>query len=240
MPELMGQTVAIVGASSGIGLATAKACAAEGASVIMLSRSEEKLREAAKTLSGAPRIAAMDMLDRPAVARVIASIGALDHLVLTAAAEENARRAPITELNVEQVERSLDKLRGFINVTQAAAPNIRERGSIVLFSGASAVKPPRQGMSVLAAVNASIVSFGKAAALELAPIRVNVVMPGVVDTGVWPSETREKLRAWAESPDLPARRFGQPEDIAHAVIFLMTNPYVTAHTLNIDGGLLAT
>jgi NADP-dependent 3-hydroxy acid dehydrogenase YdfG len=128
--ELAGQTVAIVGASSGIGLATAKASAAAGAKVIMLSRSEEKLRHAARTVSGAPRVAAMDMLDRPAVARALASIGAIDHLVLTAVAGENARRAPLAKLTADQIEGGLDKLRGFINAAQAAAPIIRERGSI--------------------------------------------------------------------------------------------------------------
>jgi hypothetical protein len=89
-----------------------------------------KPRHAARTVSGAPRVAAMDMLDRPAVARAVASIGAIDHLVLTAVADENARRAPLAKLSADQIEGGLDKLRGFINVAQAAAPIIRERGSI--------------------------------------------------------------------------------------------------------------
>jgi NAD(P)-dependent dehydrogenase (short-subunit alcohol dehydrogenase family) len=237
MSELAGKTVAIVGASSGIGLAAAKAAALQGAALIMLSRSEAKLAEAAKSVPGTARAIAMDMLDRAAVDRTIASIGAIDHLVLTAVADELKQRAGITDITAEQVERSLDKLRGFVNVIRAAAPLLRERGSITLLSGASAAKPPRDGFSVLAAVSAAILSFGKALALELSPLRVNVLMSGVVDTPI-NQHRRDELGAWAES-DLPARRFGQPEDIAHGILFLMTNPYVTGHTLVVDGGYVA-
>lgn len=229
------QTVVIVGASSGIGLATAKAAAALDASVIMLSRSQAKLKEAAKAVQGTARTIATDMLDRAAVEHAIASIGTIDHLVLTAIADEYALFGPIKDLTAQQVEHSFDKLRGFVNVTRAAAPLMRERASITLLSGAGAVRPPR-GTSLAAAANASIVSFGKALALELAPVRVNVVMPGAVDTPLH-GERRADVRTWAES--LPTRHFGQPEDIAQAIVFLMTNPYMAGHTLVIDGGYLA-
>jgi len=165
----------------------------------------------------------------------MASIGAIDHLVLTAAGEELAYRGKITDLTDEDVERTFDKLRGFVNVTRAAVPFLRERGSITLTSGTSAVKPP-VGFSLLGAAGASIVGFARALALELAPVRVNVVMPGVVDTPRH-GDRRAEIRAWAESTTgLPARHFGQPEDIAQAFVFLMTNPYMTGHTLIIDGG----
>ncbi len=235
MKELNKQTVAIVGASSGIGLATAKAAALLGAKVIMLSRSQAKLEEAAKTVQGTAQTIAMNMLNQAVVDRTIASIGAIDHLVLTAAGDELAWRGRITDLTTEQVERSLDKLRGYVNVTRAAVPFMRKGGSITLLSGTSAVEPP-EGFSVLAAVNASVVSFGKALASELAPIRVNVVMPDVVDTPRH-ADNREMIRTRAKSS--PARHLGQPEDIAHAIVFLMTNPYMTGHTLIIDGGLVA-
>jgi NAD(P)-dependent dehydrogenase (short-subunit alcohol dehydrogenase family) len=237
MSELAMRRVAIVGASSGIGLAAAHAAAHAGAEVIMLSRSQAKLEEAATSVAGSTRAVAMDMLDRAGVDRALASIGAIDHLVLTAVADELKQRARVTDITTEQVERSLDKLRGFVNVIRAAAPRLRERGSITLLSGASALKPPRDGFSVLAAVSASILSFGKALALELSPVRVNVLMSGVVDTPI-NRHRRDELKAWAES-DLPARRFGQPDDIAHAILFLMTNPYVTGQTLTVDGGYVA-
>jgi NAD(P)-dependent dehydrogenase (short-subunit alcohol dehydrogenase family) len=178
----------------------------------------------------------MDMLDQSAVDRTMASIGRIDHLVLAAAGDELACRSRIADLTTEQVERSLDKLRGYVNVVRGAVPRMHERGSITMLSGTSAAKPP-EGFSVLAAGNAAVVSFAKALASELAPGRVNVVMPDVVDTprhaGRW-----DAIRARADS--LPARYLGQPEDIAAAILFLMANPYMTGHTLVIDGGATAT
>ena len=239
MSGLTKQTVVVVGASSGIGLAAAKVAASRGADVVMLSRSQAKLDEAAKTvIGGTTRAVAMDMLDAAAVDRVMATIGSVDHLVLTAVANELGSRGAIRVLTNEQVERTFDKLRGFVNVTRAAVPLFRERGSIILVTGASAMKPPREGFSVLAAASGSLLSFGKALALELAPIRVNVLMSGVVDTPIHAGR-REEMKAWAEK-DLLVHRFGQPEDIAHAIEFLMTNPYVTATTLTVDGGFVAT
>jgi NAD(P)-dependent dehydrogenase (short-subunit alcohol dehydrogenase family) len=237
MSDLSKQTVVIVGASSGIGLAAARAAAARGAETIMVSRSRAPLEEAARAVGGAARAVPMDMMDRAEVDRTFASIGPFDHLVLTAAGEELAYRGKITDLTNEDVERAFDKFRGFVNVTRAAAPLLR--GSLTLTSGTSAERPPA-GFSILAAVSASVVSFGKALVLELAPVRVNILMPGIVDTPRH-GDRREGIRAWAESPTgLPARHFGQPEDIAEAIVFLMTNRYMAGHTLIIDGGGVAT
>jgi NAD(P)-dependent dehydrogenase (short-subunit alcohol dehydrogenase family) len=237
---LNGKKIVIVGASSGIGLAVAQQAAAVGAHVVMASRSIEKLRLAASHVGGAPELVALDMLNPSAVRQALGSLGSIDHLVLTAVADENQRRGRVAELTEEQFERSVDKFRGFFNVVRAASPHMAARGSITLTSGDSAFKPPREGMSVLAGVNAAVASFGKALALELAPVRVNVVSPGVVDTPVWNDVQRTRIKAWAESAELPAQRFGMPEDIAHAMIFLMTNPYVTGETLFVGGGLVVT
>jgi NAD(P)-dependent dehydrogenase (short-subunit alcohol dehydrogenase family) len=237
---LQGKTIVVVGASSGIGLAVAQQAARSGAHVVMASRSIDKLRQAASQVGGAAELVALDMLDAGAARQAFGALGTIDHLVLTAVADENQRRGRVTALTDEQFERSVDKFRGFFNVVRAAAPNMTERGSITLTSGDSAFKPPREGMSVLAGVNAAVASFGKALALELSPVRVNVVSPGVVDTPVWTDEQRTRIKAWAESAELPAQRFGRPDDIAHAMIFLMTNPYVTGETLFVDGGLVVT
>jgi NAD(P)-dependent dehydrogenase (short-subunit alcohol dehydrogenase family) len=237
MNKFANQTVAIVGASSGIGLATAQAVASEGATTIMLSRSQAKLDLAARSVTGETQAVAMNMLDADAVNRVIGALDRIDHLVLTAVADELKQRSEISVITNEQVERTLDKLRGYVNVVRAAVPKMASRGTITLLSGGSAVKPP-VGFSVLAAVSASMTSFGKALALELAPIRVNVLMAGVVDTPI-NEHRRDDLRAWAESK-LPARHFGRPEDIANAILFLMTNPYMTGHTLSVDGGFVIT
>jgi NAD(P)-dependent dehydrogenase (short-subunit alcohol dehydrogenase family) len=124
-----------------------------------------------------------------------------------------------------------------VNVTRASVPQLAKNGSVTLVTGASAERPPREGFTVLSAASGSLISFGKALALELAPIRVNVLMSGVVDTPIH-AGAREQVKAWAEK-DLLVHRFGQPEDIAHAIGFLMTNPYVTAQTITVDGGFVA-
>jgi NAD(P)-dependent dehydrogenase (short-subunit alcohol dehydrogenase family) len=235
--SVAGQTVVIVGGSSGIGLATARAAAGRGAKVVLIARSRDRLEAAARTVAGDVAVAAADMLDPRALAGAIGGAGAIDHLVLTAVADEVQRIGPIAGLTDDQLERSIDKLRGFFFAARAAAPAMRERGSIAIISGASGPKPIR-GMSVLGAINAAVTSFARTLALELAPVRVNAITPGVVDTPLHSDASRAALRRWAESADLPARHFGQPEDIAQAILFLMTNPYVTGHDLVIDGGLL--
>ena len=117
MSPLDAQVVAIVGASSGIGLATARAAALQGAQVIMISQGREKLEEAARTVEGVSRPVTMDMLDRPGVEKTFGELGALDHLVLTAVPNEYGFFGPLANLRDDQLERSLDKLSGFVNVS---------------------------------------------------------------------------------------------------------------------------
>lgn len=244
--SLANQTVLVVGASSGIGLSTARRAALAGAHVVMASRSRAKLEDAAQGLeaersragvrTGSLRAWTIDMLDRAAVGERLHPLESVDHVVLTAVADELASRAPVTELTTEQIERTFDKLRGFVNVIRVVVPRLRERGSITLVTGVSAVRPPRDGFSVLAAASGSITSLGKALALELAPRRVNVIMAGVVDTPIHAGH-RHETKTWAERA-LPAQRFGEPDDLAHAIEFAMTNPYLTASTLTVDGGFV--
>ena len=236
MSELAGQTVVVVGASSGIGLATSKEAASRGANLIMIGRAQAKLHKAAEEVGGSVQTVAADMLDQEAVELAIASIGAIDHIVLAAVTEELRGAGKIVDVTRAELEHSFNKLRGYVNFTRAAVAQMKERGSITLLSGAGAIKAPL-GSSLLSAANASIASFGRAISLELAPIRVNVVMPGPVDTPLH-GAGRERVKAWTES--LPARHFGQPVDIARAIVFLLTNPYMTGQTLIIDGGYVAT
>ena len=236
MRDLADQKVVVVGASSGIGLAASREAATQGAKVIMVGRSRTKLDRAAAEVGGAVQLISVDMLDQSAVDLAVPSMGAIDHLVLSAVTDEQSGAGRIVDLSDREVEHSFNKLRGYVNFTRAAVPKLKEHGSITLLSGAGALKAPL-GSSIVSAANGSIVSFGRALALELAPIRVNVVMPGPVDTPLH-GGGRERVKAWTES--LPARHFGQPVDIARAIVFLLTNPYVTGHTLIIDGGYLAT
>jgi len=236
MRTLNGQTVAIVGGSSGIGLATARAVVQQGATAILISRSPAKLQAAAASIGTGVKTVAVDMLDHAAVNRAFSSLGTIDHVVLTAVADEYGIFGIVSEITPEQIEQSFNKLRGYAHVTKAVAPVLRKDGSLTLLSGAGAVKPPL-ATSLAAAANASIVGFAKALAMELAPVRVNTVMPGAVDTPLH-GQRVEDIRKWATQ--LPARHVGSADDIAGAICFVISNPYVTGHTLVIDGGYLMT
>lgn len=237
---LDGQTVAILGGSAGIGLAVARATVGIGGRALLLGRDPAKLSQAVAELGLMARSRSCDMRDANSVRAAMADVARIDHLVATAATDESAQRAPFGQISPDQLEHSLDKLRGYIVTVQAAVALMPSDGSITLFSGASAFSPPREGMAVLAAANAAIAGLGRALARELAPIRVNIIVPGVVDTGVWGEHDdprRRDLSRWAETT-LPARRMGQPEDIAAMVLLAITNPFMTGSVLVADGGLL--
>ena len=236
---LSGKRVVVLGGSSGVGLAAAQRLVKAGASVIVLGRSKERLDSAVEKLGIGSVAYEVDMMNEVSIDAVFAKIGPLDHLLLTAAMDEQQNRAPFRDMKNEQAQRSWSKFWGYFHAARAASPRIAQNGSMTLFSGASAFNPPKEGMAVLAAVNGAVASFSRALAAELAPVRVNAVAPGVIDTAVWGEDgnpQRQGLREWAEKM-LPAGRFGTADDIAEAVLFLMTNPYTTGTILHIDGGL---
>jgi NAD(P)-dependent dehydrogenase (short-subunit alcohol dehydrogenase family) len=235
MMPLSGKTTVVVGASSGIGLAISGEAAKRGARVIMVSRSAEKLERASQSIAGQPAVISVDMLDGAGLASSFADLGAVDYVVLTAVADELARRAPIDQLSDDQIERSFDKMRGYVRTLRVLAPKLSVGGAVVLLCGASATRAPGPGFALLSAESSAIVGFGRALAAELAPIRVNVLMAGLVDTPIHHAK-REQTKSWAET-SLPVRRFGQPADIADAILTLLTNPYTTGQTLVVDGGL---
>ncbi|NJR49756.1 MAG: SDR family oxidoreductase [Leptolyngbyaceae cyanobacterium CSU_1_3] len=240
--SLENKTVVIIGASSGIGLALTHAIAREGAIVIMCSRSIDKLNHARETILGNVEVIAVDVTQESDVINLFAQIDSLDHLIITAATNELENRERFTELSTDKAQRSFDKFWGHFYAAREAAPKIALGGSITFFSGLSAFKPAKQGMAVLAAVNGAIATLGRSLALELAPIRVNVVAPGVVDTAVWDSLSEAEYNAMivGMQQSLPARHVGTADDIAQSVLYLMTNPYTTGIVLTVDGGLLLT
>jgi NAD(P)-dependent dehydrogenase (short-subunit alcohol dehydrogenase family) len=234
---LEGQTVLVVGASSGIGRATAEAASREGAHLLLASRSAERLEEVRAGLTGDATILAFDFRDREQVRAALAPFGRIDHVVTPAVADENARRGRFVELDDATMRASFDKFWGQLHVTQAAAPLIPAGGSVTLFSSIAGLWPPgpASGLSVMNAVQAAVMALGRSLALELAPVRVNVMVPGVVLTGVWAAAEHGRLEQWMEGT-LPAHHAGRPEDVARAALYLMTSPYVTGTLHVIDGG----
>ena len=180
----------------------------------------------------------MDYLDPESVTAALADVVDIDHVLVSAVADENKKRGPFLDLPKETMHASFDKFWGQVNVARAAVPKMTERGSITLLSSIAALSPtgPQSGLSVMNGAQAAIVQTGRSLALELSPRRVNVIAPSVVLTNVWSAQEREGLARWMER-DLPVKRTGEPEHVATAAIGLMVNPYVSGAVLTVDGGL---
>ena len=237
--SMKGKSLVIVGASSGIGRAIAVRASDEGALTHLLGRSVERLEPVRAELASPSHVHAVDMLDERAVEAAFERIGAFDYLTLTAVADETKLMAPVRDMSIETARRGMEKFWGTFNVCQAAARRIRPDGAIVVTSSAGALKPSRSGASVMNAASAAVTAFARALALEIAPVRVNVVSPGVVGSGVWSESEREGLESWARS-SLPVGRLGTPDDLARAYLALLVNEYMTGSLVSVDGGLLLT
>lgn len=230
-----GQTVVVIGGSSGMGRAIAGACQARGARVVVVGRNPQRLESVRSEFGSGIETVQADAADREAMERLFAGLGGLDHLVVTAA---DLTFKPFLELEAHDIQRMIDsKLWGPINACQKAARHLNRGGSITLFSGLAAYKPA-PGASIIAALNAGLEGLAKTLALELAPIRVNVISPGIVDTPVWSGmgdSERAKLYD-SVAKTLPVGRVGSPEDLAQAALFLMTSHFVTGTVIHADGG----
>lgn len=239
--SLHGQHVMVVGGSSGIGLGVARAALAAGARVTLVARTAERLAAARERLereSGHPervRSIAADVAREADVARAVAESGPLDHLVTTAV---SVAYMPIEAFDVEAAQRVIgSKLVGPLLLARYGAPALRPGGSIILTAGINAHRPSPGG-AVLAAANGALEALGRALAVELAPLRVNVVAPGWVDTPVWDDFAGDRKTAMhaAMAARLPAGRVGTAEDLAEAYLFLMRSAYTTGIVLHVDGG----
>ncbi|WP_409343297.1 SDR family oxidoreductase [Paenibacillus sp. MBLB4367] len=231
---LNGQKIVVIGGSSGIGLETAKQAAALGAEVIIASRSEEKLRKALEDgLSASYRT--LDMTQEEQVRAFFDRIGPFDHLVVSAAETSGG---PFLQTDTAKARRLFEnKFWGQYYAAKYGAHHLSSDGSITLFSGVVAYKPAI-GSSILGAVNAAVASLAQTLALELAPIRVNVVSPGIIDTpsrSGMPEEARNDFYA-AVAGKLPVKRVGRADDVAQGVLYLMQNRFVTGTVLHVDGG----
>jgi NAD(P)-dependent dehydrogenase (short-subunit alcohol dehydrogenase family) len=231
--------VLIVGGSSGMGLALAKRCLDVGSKVTIVGRSEDKLRRAREEL-GKPEsldTIAVDIAQEAQVTDLFKRIGRLDHIVSTAADIEGAYEL-LPALQLEAAQRVVDsKFYGPLLLAKHGSPLLSAVGSITFVSGIAAYRPSARG-SVVAAVNAALEGLVRALAVELAPIRVNAVSPGWVNTPIWRFVAGDKkddtLSAMAKR--LPVGRVGEPDDIADAIGFLMGNTFTTGTILHVEGG----
>jgi NAD(P)-dependent dehydrogenase (short-subunit alcohol dehydrogenase family) len=233
MPALMNQRVLVVGGSSGIGLAAAVQAAQAGAAVTIASRSSTKLETARAKLGEAGQAVVLDTADMAAIDRLFADNEAWDHIVVSAAQTVSGA---VRSLSLPDAKASMEsKFWGAYRIARAARFN--ERGSLTFVSGFLSVRPSAAAV-LQGAINAALEALARGLALELAPVRVNAVSPGMIDTPIWsrmPEDRRQAMFTRA-SETLPARTVGRPEDIANAVMFVITTPFVTGSTIRVDGG----
>ncbi len=226
--------VVILGGSSGIGLATARAAGAEGARVVITGRSPERLQAARAELGDNVKTVALDVVDTVGTRALFNELEHVDHVFITAGA---VLFDPKLATEIESVRPALDtRFWGAFNAAKFAAAKMGAGGSITFMSGAATIRPIR-GASVATASCAAVEAFARALAVDLAPIRVNAIQPGLIDTPFLDTLGERRNAFIAEySKRLPVGRPGRPEEVADAVLFLMKNGFVTGITLTIDGG----
>jgi NAD(P)-dependent dehydrogenase (short-subunit alcohol dehydrogenase family) len=228
--------VVIIGGSSGMGLASAKMLSSLGYEIVIASRSEDKLKKALAEI-GKGESYPLDVTNEKDIARFFDFVGPFDHLVTCAA---SFTIGPFLKMPSKEARDFFDsKFWGQYLAAKLGAPQIRKGGSITFFCGIAGQKPFMH-FAAGSAINAAIEGLTRALALELSPLRVNAIAPGTVVTPVWDGVPEKKRLAEFEKTalQLPAKRVGQPEDIAKAVCYLVECGYATGSIVYVDGGAL--
>ncbi|HVM93178.1 MAG TPA: SDR family oxidoreductase [Terriglobales bacterium] len=234
-PELLGQTVVVIGGSAGIGFETARRAREEGAKVILTSRDPERLRRAANELQAASS-SAFDATDSASLEQFFRDLpNPIDHIMVTAG---RPHYAPLLEMDLKQVRAEIEEhLMLAILVARNAVHKVRPGGA-VLFVGGTGSRRPGLGLGLVSTMTAALPALVANLALELAPVRVNLIAAGFVNTGLSAEllggeieNRRNQLRS-----TLPIRRVVEPADVAALAIHLMTNTALTGATYDIDGG----
>ena len=234
-PELLGQTVVVIGGSAGIGFETARRARTEGAEVILTGRNPERLQQAAREL-GARHTATFDATDPVPLERFFRELATpIDHLMVTAG---KPRYGHMLEMDFAEARRALDEhLLLVLQVARAAAGRVRPGGTL-LFMGGTGARRPGVGLGIASTVTVALPALIANLALELAPVRVNLIAPGFVDTPLSASllgEDLDKRRAQLRAT-LPIRRVVGPADVAALAVHVMSNTALTGATYDVDGG----
>jgi len=236
--SLQGKRVVIIGGTSGIGLATAHAAVEAGADVVIASSRQASLDAALGELSAGTTGRTLDVLDPADVRAFFAEVGAFDHLAYTAG--EPLGLLPVAGIDLDQARAFFQvRLFGALNAVSAGAQYIRPGGSITLTSGSARTRPGA-GWAVASSVCGATTSLAGALAVELAPIRVNVVEPGIVRSPLWRGMSAEDQQAMyqQQADALPAGRVGEVHDIAYAFVYSITQSFMTGSSIPVDGGAL--
>ncbi|MER5932298.1 SDR family oxidoreductase [Streptomyces sp. NPDC002054] len=231
---LLGRRLVIVGAGSRIGRRLAQTASAAGADLVIAGPDTGRLEATAATLAGPAAVQHVDLADEDSIAELAKTAGSFDHLVSTASMPANG---PVAELELADVQRAFSaKVFGPLLIAKHFAGQAADGGSCTFLSGVAAWRPSPERV-VMATANGALAFLVQALAVELAPLRVNAVSPGIVDSGAWDGLGDRKdgfLRGIAERN--PARRTGTPDDVVNAVLYTLTAPFVTGHVLHVDGG----
>jgi NAD(P)-dependent dehydrogenase (short-subunit alcohol dehydrogenase family) len=238
VPTLRDQRIVIIGGSSGIGFAVAEAALAEGAEVVIGSSRASKVEAAVARLGQAASGAAIDVRDEAGVQAFLAGVGAFDHLAYTAGDWDRTPTGAIADLDFTAAAASLEvRFWGALRTIKHALPHLSANSSITLTDGTMTHRPMK-GRPLSSAFGAAIEHLAKGLAVDLAPIRVNTVCPGLILTEVWSATPPERLAKMTER--FPVPKGGDPAEVAQAYIYLMKGGYTTGQVLVVDGGLMLT
>ena len=231
--SLAGKKIVIIGGTSGIGFEVARQAVAAGADVVVASSNQDRVDAATKRLGEPAEGHRLDVADGNAIAAFFEQVGEFDHLVYTAG--ESLLIKPLADTTPQEA-RAVFERRGAFLSARYAAPRLREGGSITFSSGVLAIRP-LPGTALTAGITGGIEALSRALAVELAPLRVNVIQPGVIRTELWDGSVQDPEAFLQDAgSQLLTRRVGTAEEAAAAYLFVLANGYVTGTTLAIDGG----
>ena len=234
--SLSGKRIVILGGTSGIGFATAELAAREGAAVVIASSNAKRVEAALARLPKGSEGHVLDLSQEASISSFFGRLGAFDHLAFTAGENLQLGNVAETELLTAQQFFNLRYWGAFLTAKHGAR-HVRAGGSLVLTSGSASMRP-QAGWALGASICAAMEGLTRALAVELAPIRVNLVAPGIVKTALWgslPEADRDAMYR-ASAKHLPVGHVAEPEEIAQAYLYAMRQTYATGEVLRVDGG----